>query len=87
MSFTPTKFYDILFSGFRGVVLTNCFSNIFHFGEISKLKKDVTPLKKLNSNFLWICTSKHYVLHYYKVSRNSVKLFQRSYAEKKNGTD
>ena len=36
----------------------------------------------MNQNFLWICTSTHYVLHNYKVSRNSVEWFQRSCANK-----
>ena len=43
--------------------------------------------KKWNQNFLWICTSSHYVLHIYKVSQNSVERFQRSCANKKNRTD
>ena len=30
---------------FSGVVLTNCFSSIFHFGQISKFKKGVNPRK------------------------------------------
>ena len=46
MSFITTKFHEILLSGFRGVVLTNCFSSIFHFRQISKFKKGVTPRKK-----------------------------------------
>ena len=62
-------------------------SSIFHFGQISKFKKGVTLRKKWNQNFLLICTSTHYVLHYYKVSRNSVEPFQRSCANKKNRTD
>ena len=63
-------------------------SNIFNFGQIYKFKKGVTPRKKtLNQNFLWICTSTHYVLHYYKLSGNSVEQFQRSCADKKNRTD
>ena len=41
----------------------------------------------MNQNFLWICTSTHYVLHYHKVSRNSVERFQRSCVDKKNRTD
>ena len=60
------------------------FSSIFHFGKISKFKKDE---KKLNQNFPWICSSTHYVLHNYKVSPNSVERFQRSCADKKNRTD
>ena len=51
MSFITTKFHKILVSGFRRVVLTNCFSSIFHFGQISKLKKGVTPGKKIESKF------------------------------------
>ena len=38
-SFITTKFHEILLSGFRGVILTNCIRGIFHFGQISKLKK------------------------------------------------
>ena len=34
MSFITTKFHEIKLRGFRGVVLTNCFSSIFHFGQI-----------------------------------------------------
>ena len=40
------------------------------------------PEKKLNQNVLWICTCIHYVVHYYKVSENSVERFQRSCADK-----
>mgnify|MGYP003686337679 CR=1 FL=1 len=75
-SFITTKFQEILLSGFREVALTNCFCSIFHFGQISKLKKGVTP-KKNESKFRWICASTHYVLYNYKVSRNSVERFQR----------
>ena len=82
MSFITTKIHEILLSGFREIALTNCFSSIFYFGQISKFKKGITPRKKLNQNFLWICTSTHYVLHYYKVSENSVEPFQRSCANK-----
>ena len=46
MSFITTKFQEILLSGFRGVALTNCFSSIFHFGQMSKFKKGVIPRKK-----------------------------------------
>ena len=55
--------------------------SIFHFGQISKFQKGVTPRKKLNQNFLWICTSSWYVLHNYLVLRNSVERFQRSCAD------
>ena len=45
MSFITTKFQEILLSGFRGVALTNCFSSILNFGQISKFKKGVPPKK------------------------------------------
>ena len=51
MLYTPTKFHEVLSSGFRGVALTNCFNRIFHFGQISKFKKGVTPRKKMESKF------------------------------------
>ena len=54
------QFQEFLLSGFRRVVLTNCFSSIFHFRQISKFKKghcSQKKKKKLNQNFLWICTS------------------------------
>ena len=41
-------------------------------------KKGVTQRKKVESKFPVICTSTYYVLHYYKVSGNS--LFQRCVA-------
>ena len=84
MSFKTTKFQAILLSGFSVVVLTNYFSSIFHFRQISKSKKSVIQRKKWNQNVLWICTSTNYVLHYYKVSGNSVEPFQRSCANEKN---
>ena len=46
MSFIITKFHEIQLSGFRGAALSNCFSSIFHFGQISKFKRGVTPRKK-----------------------------------------
>ena len=85
-SFIITKFHEILLINFRGSALTNSFSSIFHFGQISKFKKGVFREKKWNQNFMWICTSTHYVLHNYKVSLNSVERFQRSCADKKNRT-
>ena len=51
---------------------------IFNKNEYSKFKKGVTPRKKIEQNFLWICTCTHYVLHNYKVSQNSVERFQWS---------
>ena len=38
--------FPINISGFRGVPLTNCFSSIFHFSQISTFKKGVNPRKK-----------------------------------------
>ena len=109
--YTTTKFREILFSGFRGVALTNCFSSIFHFGQISKLEKGVilrkNPVdmhiyalcpsllqsfgqisklkksrnceKKLNQNFLWICTSTWYaftITKFHEIQRSCAdKLF------------
>ena len=51
MCFITTKFHEILLSGFRVVVLTNRFSSIFQYGQISKFEKDVTPRKKIESKF------------------------------------
>ena len=51
MSLITTKFHAILLSGFNGVVLTNCFSSIFHFRQISKIKKSVIQRKKMESKF------------------------------------
>ena len=58
---------------------SNCFSSIIYFGQISEGCN--SKKKKKNKTFLSICTSKHYVLHYYKVSGNSVERFQRSCAD------
>ena len=41
-----------LLSGFRGIALTNCFSSIFHFGQISKFKNGIIPRKRIESKFL-----------------------------------
>ena len=51
LSFITTKFHAILLSGFNGVVLTNCFSSIIHFRQISKFKKSVIQIKKVESKF------------------------------------
>ena len=51
MSFTTTKIHEILLSGFRGVVLTNCFSSISHFGQILKFVKGEIPREKIESKF------------------------------------
>ena len=50
-NFITTKFQEILLSGFRGDALTNCFRRIFHYGQIFKFKKVVTPRKKIESKF------------------------------------
>ena len=57
-------------------------SSFFHFGQISKIKKRVTREKKLNQNFLWICTSIWYVLHKDKASWKSVERLKCSCADK-----
>ena len=51
MSFINTKFQEILLSAFRGVALTNCFTSIFHFRQISKFKKSVIQRKTMKSKF------------------------------------
>ena len=51
MTFITIKFQEILMSGFSRVALTNCFNSIFHFGQISKFKKGITPWKKIESKF------------------------------------
>ena len=51
MSFITTKYHAILLSGFSGGVLTNCFSSIFHFCQISKFKKRVIQRKNTESKF------------------------------------
>ena len=51
MSFITKKFHEILLSGFKGVVLTNWFRSIFHFGQISKFKKGVTPRILIETKF------------------------------------
>ena len=55
---------------------------LLNFGQISKFKKGVFPIKKMNQNFLRICISTHYVLHDYKVSQNSFEQLQRSCPDK-----
>ena len=50
-SFITTKFHKILMSSFREVELTNCFSSIFQFGQISKFKKGIILIKKMESKF------------------------------------
>ena len=82
-----TMFREMLFSGFSGVMLTNCFSSIFHFGKISQFKwgnnSQETNLIKIS------CQYAHHVpvLHNFEISRNSVERLQRSWADKKTRTD
>ena len=64
LSFITTKFHKILLSAFKGIALTNCFSRIFNFGQISTFKRGITPSKKMNQKFLIICTSIHHVLNH-----------------------
>jgi hypothetical protein len=53
VSLLPTKFHEILFSSFRGVVLTRCFRSIFR--EMSKLKGAYLPQNSGYRNCLVIC--------------------------------
>ena len=48
--------------------------------------KNSGPLLKL-IKFQWLFKIFHYVPHYYKVSRNFVERFQKSFADKKKWTD
>ena len=41
-----TKLHDILLIGFGGVAMTNCFKITLNFGQTSKLKRDIAPIKK-----------------------------------------
>ena len=51
MSFTTTTFHEILWNGFRGVALTNCFSSISHFGQIFRFVKGEILREKIESKF------------------------------------
>ena len=42
------------FTKFCGVALTNCFSSIFHFGQISKLQKGIGSTTSKNKNSILI---------------------------------
>ena len=70
MSFITTKFLEILLSGFREVALTNFFTSIFHFRQISKFKKSVTPRKKMESKFL-------VNMHIYTLGPSSLQSFTK----------
>ena len=53
----PTKYHEILLGCFRGVGLTNCWSSIFNFVQISK--RGITPRKKVpGSIFIFVQISK-----------------------------
>ena len=66
MSFITTEFQEILSSSFRGVAMTNCFSSVFHFWQISKLTKGATPRKKNESKF-------HVDMHIYMVCPSQLR--------------
>ena len=55
--------------------MKNYFSTTFNFGKISLFKMGIAGQKKMNQNFLQICTSTQYDLlnHNNKVSPNSVE--------------
>ena len=82
MPFITKKFQEILLSGLRGVVLTNCFSSIFHFGQISKFKKGVIPEKnesKSPLNIYMVCPSQlqSFMKFFERLQRSCAdKLFQ-----------
>ena len=46
LSFITRKSHEILLSGFRGVVLTLCFSFVFNFGQISIFERGIIPWEK-----------------------------------------
>ena len=73
MFLKTTKCQEILLRGFRGFALTNCFSCIFHFGQVSKFKKGVIPRKNwfkfpVDMHIHMVCPSQ-------QVSGNSVERF------------
>ena len=78
----PQSFMKFYWAVSEDLCWLTVLSSIFHFGQTAKFKKGITLRKKLNQNFLWICTSTWYVLHNYKVSWNSVERFQKSCADK-----
>ena len=69
---------------------TKGFIHVWNIWYICVIHPIVSVLSFILVKFLsskGICTCTHYVLHYYKVSWNSVERFQRSCADKKNRTD
>ena len=52
------------------VFFINCFGRIFHFGKISKLKKGVTPINKIESNF-------HVDMHIYTLCPSLQQSFRK----------
>ena len=51
MPFLTTKLHETLLRGFRGAVITNCFSSTFNFGITFKYKLGITSMKKMESEF------------------------------------
>ena len=70
-----TKFRGNLWSVFRGVVKTNCFSSIFNIGQIYIFKSGIIPRKTINRKFRRI-----YIIcpYNYKITWNSVERIQSS---------
>ena len=58
--------------------MTNYFSSLFNFGQISMLLPEI----KLNQDFLKICAFTQYILNNYKVSQNYALQVWRSCANK-----
>ena len=50
MSIITTKFPKKNLRGFKEVALTNCFRRTFNYGQISKFKRGIIPIKRLNKN-------------------------------------
>jgi pyridoxal/pyridoxine/pyridoxamine kinase len=69
VSLLPTKFHEVLFSSFRRVALTSCFSSKFR--EISKFKGHNSHKIQEIKNFLVICTTKSGVLTTYQALDDS----------------
>ena len=74
-SFITTKFQEILLSGFRGDLLTTCFSSIFYFGQISKFKKGVTPRERKREDDLsyWTCVQSQLLYVAIKICSNQIR--------------
>ena len=88
MSFITTKFHEILSSVFRGSSCAKKTIVSFILAKFLSSKTGVTPRKKMESKFpVDIRIHTLNVLHYDKVSRNSIERFQRSCANKIYRTD